>query len=339
MRTPRALPPLLAITLTLASPTPLSAADAVRARYLMGTLCEVTLADAAAEAGWVDAAFAEIARLEDLFSLYKPESELSRLNRAPVGTAVRPSPELLDLARTADGFRARTGGAFDATLEPALALFRRGTWTDAEWTAALGQVGADGWAIDATSGTLTRRREGAGLNFDGIAKGRALDAAADALRRGGARTFQINFGGQVLAAGDKAWPIQLARPGGGAPLATIALSSGSLSTSAQSERFVERDGRRWGHIIDPRNGSPVQWAGSVTVLASDGTTADALSTALLVMGPAEGLRWIDEHFDEASALFAEPAERGWRLLPSRRFPIKTLTPASGARVQLDRRKT
>jgi thiamine biosynthesis lipoprotein len=150
--------------------------------------------------------------------------------------------------------------------------------------------------LDAAARTVTFDLEGMGIDFGGIGKGIALDLVADILKSRGVRSAFLDFGGQVLALGDSpgcpARIVEIADPDSRLRAAArVGVRDLSLSTSGNSERG--HLGRTTGHILDPKSGSPAVFAGSVTVAAPDGATADALSTALFVMGPETGGRWAE----------------------------------------------
>ena len=175
--------------------------------------------------------------------------------------------------------------------------------TPAEREAARALVSWRGLELDTTRRHARLAVEGMGVDLGGIGKGMALDSAAVVLRLAGTTRGLLNFGGEVLAIG--AWDISVADPRDRMrPAFQLTLRDAALSTSAQTERGFTAGGRRFGHIIDPRTGEPVPFAGSVSALAPTGTDADALSTALLVMGreaaaqfvarrPGIGVLWIE----------------------------------------------
>jgi thiamine biosynthesis lipoprotein len=114
------------------------------------------------------------------------------------------------------------------------------------------------------------------------------------LRRHSVRDAILNFGGQVVVLGDTTIIVGVAHPRHRLqPIAHLQVREVAVSTTSQSERFVEVGGKRYGHVLDPRTGRPVDGWGSVTVVHPDPMLADVLSTALFVMGPEEGLRWLE----------------------------------------------
>jgi thiamine biosynthesis lipoprotein len=249
----------------------------------MGTILSITVAgvpDAAAEAA-VEAAFAEVDRLESILSDWRETSEVSRLNRAVGGEARAASPELLEVLQASLRWSERTGGAFDASVGPLTHLWRR---------AAEAELWPSAEEIEAA-----RTRVG----YRGIGKGYALDRAAAVLEKAGVHSALLDFGGQLLALdgppGENAWTAGLRDPSRPAAVcATIGLVRASISTSADYERGISIDGKRASHILDPRTGKPVEGLLGASVVCPSATDADALSTALFVMGPEVGRRFSEE---------------------------------------------
>ncbi|HET6371741.1 MAG TPA: FAD:protein FMN transferase [Candidatus Polarisedimenticolia bacterium] len=290
------------------SPATDAAAPVSRARYLMGTVCEgVALpphpegTDSEAEAAAaLEAAFDEIARLERVLSDYRDDSELSRLNREGQAAPFRCTTDLFDLLQAAAGFSRDTQGAFDMTVGPLVAawdLRGRGRVPDpAALASAREATGWDKLLLDSASGTVRFRVPGMRLDPGGIGKGYALDAAAGVLKRRGITRALLDFGGQILALGAPdgatAWEASIAHPlRRDLSAMSMALRDASISTSGNAEKGLVVEGRRLGHILDPRTGMPLATTASVSVVAPTAVEADALSTALLVMGPEAGLRW------------------------------------------------
>ena len=284
---------------------------ASRARYLMGTRLTIET-EGRAPAGALEAAFDEVARLEGIFSNWRRESEISRLNEEAARAPVRCSRELFGAVRIALTWAEETDGAFDPTVEPlvrALGLRgEEGRLPDPEAPAA--PVGGEtapsapppiGWRhvhLQNRTHSVRFDTEGVGLDLGGIGKGIALDAAAGVLRRHGVRRALLDFGGQVLAIGHPvrfpAWGIGIADPADrDNVIAVVGIDGLSLATSSNSERFVKTPRGRIGHILDPAEGRPARFQGSLTVAARDATSADALSTALFVMGPERGAAWAE----------------------------------------------
>jgi len=295
-----------------------------RARFLMGARLVIEARGTAVDEaiGW---AFDEVARLEAVLSNWRPDSEVSRLNDAAAAGPVTVTEDLYAAVDVALRWAEATDGAFDPTVEPRVrALGLRGPEgilpgagaPPAAGTATPMPVGWRGVGLDPGRRTVRFAAAGMGLDFGGIGKGMALDAAARVLRAAGVDAALVDFAGQVLVFGRGpdagGWTIGIADADDRTEAAVVIdLTAGSLSTSSNSERAVVSGGRRVGHILDPRTGEPVAWNGSVTVLADDATAADALSTALFVLGPARGTTWAEEH--DVQVLYLERDPRG-RLL-------------------------
>jgi thiamine biosynthesis lipoprotein len=281
----------------------------VRARYAMGTILEIEALGGdgpAVEAG-VAAAFRAVDDVETRLSNWRPESEMSRAN-AERSRPFSLSPATWGSLTRAFALARETGGAFDPSV---------GAVTRAEPGRACPD--AVGWTkvrLDPTGRTLAFAVPGGAIDTGGFGKGEGLDRALAVLRSRGIEAARLNFGGQISLFGTERLPeiapVGVAEPRAGSAreLARFWAEDGSVSTSSQSERP--------GHIIDPRTGAPVAFAGSVTVLADTGTRADALSTALLVLGPARGIAFADRR--GIAALYVVQRDGAWQLLPSREFP-------------------
>ncbi len=289
-----------------------------RARYLMGTVLEIeaTGSDQCATGEALEAAFAAVEATEARLSNWRPESELSRANRDAADAPVRLSPATFGSLTAAMSLARQTGGAFDPSIggvTRALGL----TGGEADPPAAAALAGSVGWRhvrLDPRSRTIFFDRPGVAIDSGGFGKGEALDRAAAALRRRRVLRARLNFGGQILlldAGRSGPSEITLAAPDrSGRSLARLRVGRGSVSTSGDSEKP--------GHLIDPGSGRPARFHGSVTVVADTGLRADALSTALFVMGPAKGLAFADR--EGIAALFAVRRGQGYQLLASRAFP-------------------
>ena len=245
-----------------------------------------------------EAALAEVRRVETLLTTWKPGGELERVNSAPTGKAVAVSPELSDLLAIDFRWVTRTSGAFDLTVAPLMRAWDlRGKGripTAAELAAARAATGIERFRLDAAAHTVARRVRDAGIDEGAWGKGYGLERAGRVLRKAGVESALLDLGGQVLAVGtdtaEKPWRVPVAHPRErGRAVAELGLVNLSASTSGDSERFREVDGRRIGHILDPRTGEPAPDFGSVTVVAPSALVADILSTAFFVLGPEKGL--------------------------------------------------
>lgn len=265
----------------------------------MGTILEITIVtrDPEAARAQIERCLAEVVRLEAIFTTWRAEGELARLNAA-AGRGPQPaSPEIVRILRDAQGLARTTDGAFDVTVAPLISLWReaaeRGVLpSDAQIATARARVGADRIALDPRRGTLALP---AGMSADlgGFAKGWALDRAGELLRTEGTLRALLNFGGSSLLALGKPldaerWRVAVA-DGRGGTAGVLGLRDQSASISASFGQASEIAGERYGHIVDPRSGWPIRHAQLAIVVAADGASAEAWSKALVVLPPSEGL--------------------------------------------------
>jgi thiamine biosynthesis lipoprotein len=293
-----------------------------REAAVMGTTLRIGVRapDRAAGIAAIEEAFTVVRRDDSLLSTWRDDSEIMRLNRAPAGTPVVLPVELYRLLRDCERWSRETGGAFDpgiGALVDVWDLRRAGRIPSAaELSTARSRSGIGSFGFADRSHSVTRPRTGAWIDTGAFGKGAALGSARSALRRHGIASALLNFGGQVLALGDDRganWIVPVADPARRTePVMRLGLQGRSASTSAQSERSVEVEGRKLGHILDPRSGEPVPAWGSVTVVAEDPTLADVLSTALLVLGPEGAIAW-GRSRDDIGVLVLE--DRKGRLVP------------------------
>ena len=264
-------------------------------------------------------------RLECQMSVYREDSELSRLNRQASDGPVNVEPQLFGLIVQACQLCRDTDGAFDPTSGPVIELWRqcrqqRQLPTEAEITQALARTGIEHVGLDAETHSIRFSRADVELNLGGIGKGYALDRAAISLVEAGLDDFLIHGGhSSVMARGDHnqlgGWPVGIRNPlFPKQRLATILLENRALSTSGSGVQHFRLGGKRYGHILDPRTGWPVEEMLSVTVMAPTAAEADALSTAFFVCG-VENARCYCDNDPSVSALLIPPPRRGRALEP------------------------
>jgi thiamine biosynthesis lipoprotein len=241
------------------------------------------------------AALDEVDRLEQLLSVYREESELSRLNRGE-GAA---GHEVYQLLRWSVRLSAATGGAFDAASGALVNVWRGGRVPAAEAvSAALRNSGSR--YVRFHDGSIEYLRPGLEFNLGAIGKGFAIDSA---LRRIRPRCALMQ-GGQSSIGAVGTWTVAIGDPA----FARVTLRNRAMGTSAATEQFFVEGGRRYGHILDPRTGWPARGVLSATALAPTATEADALSTAFYVMGPAAVRRFCDAN-PRFGAVLLLPGER------------------------------
>jgi thiamine biosynthesis lipoprotein len=297
----------------------------------MGTAARVVLyaSDGARARAAADRAFARIAELDARLSDYRDDSELMRVCARAGGPEVPVSDDLARVLDAAQSVAQRTGGAFDVTIGPVSRLWRRARAAGAlpepaELAAAKRLVGHELMAVSLERRTVRLARAGMRLDLGAIGKGFAADEALAVLRGAGAPIALVSLGGDVAAAdpppGKDGWQIAVAPlgPSSADHLSSRRLRNAGISTSGDAEQFLERAGVRHSHVVDPSTGSPRAGRRGVTVVADNATLADALSTAVGVMGADRGLRLIEET-PGAAALFVELTSSGVVTRRSRRW--------------------
>ena len=264
-------------------------------RPLLGTLVTMTAvhADGALAREIVRSGFAEIERLEGLLSRHAPETAMARLNR--VGFLDEAPEDLLLVLGRAGEIHRLSGGAFDPSVLPLLRLYEAGSTRgripgDEEIRRTRALVGFDRVEVE---GGHVRLPEGGALTLDGIAKGYVVDRAVAALAAAGAERVMVDAGGDIASGGagvgKEPWvvaiqdPIRQERSAG-----RVRLAGEAVATSGDYMQAFTQD-RRHHHILDPRTGRSPERTSSVSVVAATAMDADALSTALLVLGPDAGL--------------------------------------------------
>jgi thiamine biosynthesis lipoprotein len=264
------------------------------------------------------AAFGRVRELNNVFTDYDSDSELSRLSQTSgQGRAVRVSEDLWLVLSRAQALAARSGGAFDITVGPYVNLWRKARRdrelpTQERLARARAAVGYQYLRLEARHRTAELLVPNMRLDLGGIAKGYALDEALRVLGRHGIRSALVSGGGDMVASGappgKRGWRIEVA------PLDTpdappsefVWLADRALATSGDLFQRLEIAGRRYSHIVDPRTGVGLTDHSLVTIIAPDGTTADSLATAVSVLGPTAGLRLVNATRGAAAHLVRQP---------------------------------
>jgi thiamine biosynthesis lipoprotein len=269
----------------------------------MGTAISVELwsDDPAQAEAATQAVIGEMHRIDAAMSPYKPASELSRLNREAARGAVPLSAEMHALLQRALAFSRLSGGAFDITYAAVGHLYdyRAGVRpSEAQIAAAREAVGWQHLQLDTATRSLRFAREGVRIDLGGFAKGHAVENAVALLRRHGIRHAVVAAGGDSRLLGDRRgrpWSIGIRDPRrAGEVVAVLPLADVAVSTSGDYERFFERDGERCHHLIDPRTGKSPSSVRSVTIVAPDGLTSEALSKTVFVLGVERGLALVEQ---------------------------------------------
>ncbi|MCS7091308.1 MAG: FAD:protein FMN transferase [Verrucomicrobiota bacterium] len=278
-----------------------------------------------------EAAFTRVEQLNLRLSDYEEESELNRLNRmAGSGHWVPVSIDLWRVMTAAQEMAIRTGGAFDVTVGPVVQLWRRARRQRElppleRLTQASRAVGYTAVELDANRRAIRLQRPGMRLDLGGIAKGYILDEVRAVLRREGVSRALLQAGGD-LAVGEAPphrpwWRIELAQMVTTHTNAeeSVKLRHAALATSGDLFQYLEIEGIRYSHIVDPRSGQALTNHGLVFVIAPRAMTADAWSTALSVLGPKEGMPLLERSAQKVAARIFSLGREGLEVWESRKW--------------------
>ena len=264
-----------------------------RMSFLLNTWVygEVVHADPVPGRQALDEAFGEIKRYERLLSRFLDDSVISRINRDAAQAPVEVDGEIYGLLEKCLQISGETKGAFDITTAPLCDLWRsaakRGSVpSDLEMRETLSRTSIRSLRLDPDRSTISFLREGMGLDLGAVGKGYILDRAARFLKDRGIMSGLLNAGGNIVSWDPAGSRIGIRDPlDGDRILSTVFLKDEAIATSANDERFFRIQDRTYGHILDPRTGWPVEGdLLSVSVVAESAMMADALSTALFVLG-------------------------------------------------------
>jgi thiamine biosynthesis lipoprotein len=300
--------------------------ETVRRVYLMGTLCTIQLYSPSSQTALkkMESFIMQLEKSEEELSTWKDTSFLSKLNRQPIGVPFKIDQSVWQLFKTLRYYSESTESAFDPTIGKLLTAYGSktgGRWPDSKTIEdAKADRGMNFYNIDEAGRWITKTRD-IEIDCGAFGKGEALDRLLRNDATGDAR-WLVNLGGQILVNGPPlnkhGWQVSISHPWNRDVLVSINLRRGSLSTSGGSERDVEVEKRRLGHILNPITGKPAEFNGSVSVWHEQALVADILSTALYVMGPEKGLSWAESR--NISACFLVPDKDGRiKILSSRIF--------------------
>jgi thiamine biosynthesis lipoprotein len=287
----------------------------------MGTWASLTLvtADSAATADLAYESLGVLHFVDSLMSNWTNSSEVARINRDASSRTLKIHPDVADVIAVAQDVASASEGAFDITVEPLARLWgflggRPRVPRQDEITRLLMSVGYHRLDFDRDNQTLRFEGRNVGIDLGGIAKGYGVDRVAAALRAAGVTNALVDLSGNMVAIGNAAdhpgWAVGIRDPAGKVPwLARLVLYDEAVATSGDYEQFVDADGRRYGHILDPRTGWSAGGLSSVTVVCNRAVVADAWATALFVLGPEEARR-IAADRDDLSVVLIEPGANG-----------------------------
>jgi FAD:protein FMN transferase len=295
---------LLTAALAVAQAAP--AAWVGDAMDLMGTRVSVELwhEDEARGRELVAEVMEEYRRIDRDMSTYKPDSEISRVNAHAAEGPMRIGAELFSMIERSLELSVASHGAFDITYDSVAYLYdfrERKRPSDSEISARLGAVDYRHVVLEREASTVRFTMPGVRINLGGIAKGYAVEHAADLLRSRGVEHALLNAGGDTRVIGDRRgqpWIVGIRHPRQADEVVTrLPIVDEAISTSGDYERFFEEGGRRYHHIINPSTGRPTEGILTVTVIGPDGTMTDGLDTAIFVLGVEGGLEMIKSYPD------------------------------------------
>ena len=284
-------------------------------RLVMGTFARVVavVENSGIANRCIGAAFAEIQTVDELMSDYKSDSEISEVNRDGFRREVEVSESTYEVLQRSIEFSKLTGGAFDITVGPLVAEKKEVVPSEEEIAEAKLKVGYQKLKLDVQNRTVKFIVDGMKLDLGGIAKGYAIDRAVEAMQKGGAIGGMVDIGGDIRCfgappQGKNHWLIGLQDPSVGPDivipaqagistgelLLVLKLENAAIATSGGYRRFVLVGGKKYSHIIDSRTGHSSDELASVTVISKNATDADALATAVSVMGAEKGLALIEK---------------------------------------------
>jgi thiamine biosynthesis lipoprotein len=271
----------------------------------MGTLFRIKLyaADAQQAESAFRAAFDRVRDLDAILSDYKPDSELNQISQSPI----RVSEDLFRVLAASQKLAEETGGAFDVTLGPVIRLWREARknhrMPDTEALHEAGsRCGYRKLRLDAAHRTVAFDQPGMQLDVGGIAKGYAADEALGALKHLGIRSALVAASGDLAFSdpppGQRGWKIGVGSSG-----RVLELSNAAVSSSGDAEQHLDADGKRYSHIIDPATSMGLTAGMTVTIVALRGIDADGISTAVSVLGPERGKKFLEKQSGICFSLF------------------------------------
>lgn len=275
-----------------------------RAQMHMGTLVSITAVarDRDAAQAAIETGFHEIKRLEQLLSTWIQTSELSLVNAAAGREPVVVGLETVELVLRSLEMAALTEGGFNIAVGPAVEAWsvteRQRIPSEAERQALEPLVDWTTIQVNRRARTMFLPQPGMRIDVGGIGKGYAADRAVEVMKRAGAQGGVVALSGDIKTFGDlpgmNGFPVGIRHPRQeGALVATIDLKNEAISTAGDYERYFERDGIRYHHILDPVSLAPARKCQSVTVIAAEGTVADGLDTGIFVLGPEKGMALVE----------------------------------------------
>jgi thiamine biosynthesis lipoprotein len=296
-------------------------------REIMGTFVRIMAVakDMQTAQACVEKGLGRLELVNNLMSVHNTESQISRVNRDAYGQSVSVSESLFDVLQKSLEFSKLTDGAFDVTVGPLVDLWHEAGKnstkpTDDEIESAKARVGYEKLLLDGENKTVRFALDGMKLDLGGIAKGYGIDLATDAMQKAGAIGGMVDVGGDIRffgapPRGKRKWSVGLQEPktdDSGLVSQRLVLMlevlDKAVTTSGDYRRFVLIDGKKYSHIINPSTSTGAEGLSSVTIIAQNATDADALATAVSVMGKEKGLALIEKIPDTEAILISSGPE-------------------------------
>ncbi|MCU0344928.1 MAG: FAD:protein FMN transferase [Ignavibacterium sp.] len=279
-----------------------------RSKILLGTVVEIQVRenDEKKAKDAITKAFTEIKRIDDLFTTYNEASSAWKINNS-ADSIISVDPEIYNLIVLCDSITRLSNGSFDVSLDNLTKVW--GFYTDDPQLPTKAEIDSSllnsGWQkITLLGDNKIIKKENVGLNFGAIAKGYAVDKAIDVLKKLGIKEALVNAGGEISVIG-KDWIVGVQHPREiNSIIKKIKLDEFTVATSGDYEQYFEVGGVRYHHILDPKTGYPSTGLQSVTIIYKSNTLADALATAVFVMGKENGMKLI-ESLDDTEAMIID----------------------------------
>jgi thiamine biosynthesis lipoprotein len=302
MRAALALSLLCSLALSAsAAPAKLSYTDKAMGTFVTVWFWTDKEADAAKAA---ESLFKEMKRIDTVMTTWTETSEVSKVNAAAGKKPVAVSAETFEVIERAQDIAKKSGGVFDISVGAFKGMWKfdedmDGTLPDPkDVKKRLALIGYKDIVLDKKKKTVFLKKKGMSITLGGIAKGYAVDKGAQLLRKAGFNDFMLQAGGDMYVAGKKGnepWVVGIRDPRGTELFAGMPIENHAFSTSGDYERGFVKEGVRYHHILDPRNGQPARTSRSVTIRAKDAFTADAWSKVMFIVGWKAGMDIIKKY--------------------------------------------
>ncbi|MFZ0596133.1 MAG: FAD:protein FMN transferase [Flavobacterium sp.] len=305
-----------------------------RTTLLMGGRFDITIVakDSLSAEQNIDEVIAEITRIENLISDWKPDSQVSQVNQNAGIKPVKVDREVFDLTQRAIQFSEATNGGFDVSFAAMDKIWKfDGSMTEMPSAEAIKKsvekVGYKNIILDSMQSTIFLKLKGMKIGFGALGEGYATDKCRNMMLTKGIKAGIVNGSGDMTAWGKqpngKDWNIGMTNPFHPDTLfAIVPLNNGAVTTSGSYEKFVVFNGKRYSHIINPATGYPATGLCSVSIFGPNAETANGLSTSLMVLGQTEGLLLLKKYPDYSCVMITENG----KLVKSKNFKIKKFKP-------------